>query len=348
MGFSVTAIGAAANSIGAAQLQANAVTAVKILDGAVTLSKLPDGVLTANPAGRAKLADSFLPYVKAFPDLAVTCQRTWDPATQTLQSVLAGITDADASKPYEVVVPSGRFALPADFILKSFVSLKGAGGRSRLTTFTGGAFAFQQIAAQAAAGVSRIKLTGIRFETCGLVLDFSADATKTVVLELDDVSMNGASPFNILGFSNANRNVAWRAKGSDFAGNNILTYAQGDFKASELYFNTFRDGAFDFWNCIFPNAATLATDPASTNGIYRFWGCYMGRTADNEVAESLLSYFARATESVYWYGGPLLGASDPNTLAQLAGVQKGALYVTTAGVLYIKTAAIGTNTWAAV
>jgi hypothetical protein len=56
MSFSVTAIGAAPNSIGAAQLQANAVTDVAIANGTITVNKMNPNRIAGQPGDPAQTA----------------------------------------------------------------------------------------------------------------------------------------------------------------------------------------------------------------------------------------------------------------------------------------------------
>lgn len=283
--------------------------------------------------------------------------RSWNPNTETLQALIDSITDMSSSKPYLITVPPGRYTTTqlgtAPLSVKPWVNLKGAGGRGRVTIFA--SCALTMLDASIPAGVNRWRMEGIRFETSPVSLLCTA-GTHTLVATIEDCPMNSASPMVVTGntYGTATLMVNLEIRNMNIDCNvgttQLFRLARVSFWNCDLLGMYFRDSDAYFGGCNLSSACNFVNDAASTGGWFEFFGCKIDTMALNDpTSESVLATaFASDNENVQIHN-VFHGATAPGSINYWGRIQPGALYFCNAdSKLYVKTGAVGTNTWTVV
>lgn len=266
----------------------------------------------------------------------------WDTKVNTLQSVIDGITDATLNKQYTIVVPPGRYTM-TDLTNKPFVNIKGAGGRSRVTVFASGSL---NLLAASLSGTSRMRVEGIRFETCPVRL-INAAAVNTIVATFIDCAFNGNSPITTTGNEYGSAAKMVNAEFRDCSIENNTTSQK--FELSKVTFVNsmclgmyFTNSDAFFQGCDLAVAANVV-NTGTAGGWFEFYGCRFATMAINDATSlSVLNTLCGGgSESVWIYGGIITGATaNPNTISNWANINGGALYLSTAAgseKLWVKT-----------
>lgn len=274
----------------------------------------------------------------------------WDVNAGTLQSLIDSITDASSTKPYTIHVPPGSYTVGA-ILLKPWVNLKGAGGRGRMTIFKSGSLGL--LDAAISSGVHRFRMDGIRMETCPVTFTCTTGG-KTLLAVMDDCPCNSASPIVTLGNSYGaattmvnlelrNMNIDCNTTSQKFELARVsfwqVTCLGLYFKNSDAY----------FFGCDISAGCNVSNDAASGGGWFEFQGCKIDKMAANDpTAESTLKTLCNSDNENVQIHGPFSGVTAPASINYWGRIQPGAMYIChTDGKLYIKTGAVGTNTWAA-
>jgi len=273
----------------------------------------------------------------------------WD-GIASLQTVLDAITDAAATKPYTIMIPPGQFTIGA-ILLKPWVNLKGAGGRGRMSIFKSGTLGL--LDAAISTGIHRFRMDGIRMETCPVTFTCTTNG-KTLLVVMDDCPCNSASPIVTLGetYGAATTMVNLELRNMNIDCN---TTAQ-KFKLARVSFWQvtclglyFKNSDAYFFGCDISAACNVVNDAASTGGWFEFNGCKIDRMASNSpTSESTIKTLCASDNENVQIHGNFCGYTAPASISYWGRIQPGAMYFcSTDSKLYVKTGAVGTNTWTA-
>jgi hypothetical protein len=275
----------------------------------------------------------------------------WNPAAGTLQALITSIADATATKTYTIMVPPGTISgasvtASSPLLLKPFINLKGAGGRGRVTIFTSVGLSF--LDAAMTTGTQRLRIEGIRFETCPLI--FTA-ASHTMVVTLEDCPINGASSIAFTGTSYASPS-ALEIRNLNIDRNttaNLYKFCQVSFWNSTLLGLYFEDADAYFFGCDI-GASCNAVNAGTAGGWFEFNACKIDQmTAGNEASESVLATFGVGGSENIQVHGKFNGYTAPGSVTAFTRMRAGTQYFCTTDFKeYVKTALVGTNTWAIV
>jgi hypothetical protein len=277
--------------------------------------------------------------------------RYWNPSVGTLQALITSITDATATKQYTIMVPPGTISgasvtASSPLLLKPFVNLKGAGGRGRVTIFTGVGLSF--LDAAMTTGTQRLRLEGIRFETCPLIMT-AASHVMSVVIE--DCPINGASSLAFTGTSYVSPSALEIRNLNIDRNTNAMYYkfAQVSFWNSTLLGLYFEDADAYFFGCDI-GATANCVNTGTAGGWFEFNNCKIDQmTVGDEASESVLATFGVGGSENIQVHGKFNGYTAPASVSAFTRMRAGTLYFcTTDFKLYVKTAVVGTNTWAVV
>jgi len=286
------------------------------------------------------------------PKLGLTREQFWPGGTgASLQAMITAITDATAAAPYTIHIPPGTWD-PGVLLLKPFVNLKGAGGGGRVTIFAGtGASSVGLLDAAIAGGqYARIRLDGIRFETCPVSL-ICTTTGKRLSAVIDDCPMNGNTPLVVTGeaYGAAATMVQLELRGLNLDRNaapQMFTFARVSFWQCQLMGMYFTDSDAYFFACDFTAGCNFVTAGVA-GGWFEFQGCKIDRMLPNDpTSESVLfTAFTGGNENVQVHGN-FCGATAPGTIGGFIHMQPGAIYFCSADDnLYVKTGLVGVNTW---
>jgi hypothetical protein len=274
----------------------------------------------------------------------------WNPAAETLQALITAITTATADNQYTIIVPPGHRTEAelgtTPVLLKPFVNLKGQGGRGRITVFHN--MGFSLLDAAMTTGTQRLRIDGIRFETCPLI--FTA-ASHVMSVILDDCPINGASSIVFTGTSYASRS-ALEIRNLNIDHNTVLNlykFAQVSFWNSTLLGLYFEDADAYFFGCDI-SAGCNMLNTGVAGGWFEFNACKIDQLiAGDSTSESVLSTFGVGGSENIQVHGSFVGQTAPDSVAAFINMRAGTLYFCHADAkLYVKTADVGTNTWAVV
>lgn len=274
----------------------------------------------------------------------------WNQANITLQALIDSITDAAAAKPYTIMVPPGQFTV-GDILLKPWVNLMGAGGRGRMTIFKSGSLSLLD-AALPASSVSRFRMDGIRMETCPVTFTCTS-AGKTLLPIMDDCPCNSASPIvstgRAYGAATTMVNLEIRNMNIDCNTNSqMFTFSRVSFWNSSLLGLYFTSSDAYFFGSDISSAANVVNAGAD-GGWFEFNGCKIDTMALNDpTSESTLATLCGGSNENVQVFGTMHGYTAPGSLTNWGRFQPGTLYFChTDSKLYVKTGAVGTNTWSA-
>jgi hypothetical protein len=279
-----------------------------------------------------------------------TVVKWWVSSVETLQALITGITDATAAKQYTIMIPPGYYEAAAlgttPLLLKPFINLKGAGGRGRITVFHN--IGLSLLDAAMTTGTQRLRMDGIRFETCPLI--FTA-ASHTMSVILDDCPVNNASSIAFTGTSYASRS-ALEIRNLNIDNNTtsmLYKFAQVSFWNSTLLGLYFEDADAYFFGCDI--AATCnAVNAGVAGGWFEFNNCKIDQmTVGDPASESVLATFGVGGSENIQVHGAFTGETAPGSVAAFIRMRAGTQYFChNDAKLYVKTADVGTNTWAIV
>jgi hypothetical protein len=277
--------------------------------------------------------------------------RRWVPADGTLQALITSITDATATKQYTIMIPPGTISgtsvtAASPLLLKPFINLKGAGGRGRVTIFTSVGLSF--LDAAMTTGTQRLRIQGIRFETCPLILT-AASHTMSVVIE--DCPINSASSIAFTGTSYASPSALEIRNMNIDRNTNAMYYkfAQVSFWNSTLLGLYFEDADAYFFGCDIGSGCN-AVNAGTAGGWFEFNHCKIDQmTTGAENSESVLATFGvGGSENIQVYGA-FVGETAPGSVAAFTRMRAGTQYFChNTAKLLVKTADVGTNTWVVV
>jgi hypothetical protein len=277
----------------------------------------------------------------------------WNPAVQTLKALYDSVTGTSTA-PAVIYVPPGTYTttqLGASLALKPWVNLKGAGGRGRVTIFSG--ITLTMADASIPAGVNRWRMDGIRLESSPINL-LCTTAGHTLVATLDDCPLNGNSPIitkgNAYGSGTTMVNLEIRDMNIDKnAAPQLFELSRVSFYSSNLLGMLFKDSDAYFLGCDLSSGCNVVNDAASAGGWFEFSGCKIDTMALNDpTSESVLATLCGSGNENVQVNCTMRGAADPNGIANWARFQAGALYFRFADAkLYRKTTDVGVNTWVA-
>lgn len=276
----------------------------------------------------------------------------WAPAVQTLQALITSITDATATKQYTIMVPPGyiegaTITASSPLLLKPFINLRGAGGAGRVTVFHNVGVSF--LDAAMTTGTQRLRLEGIRFETVALILTAASHVMSVAII---DCPINSASSIKFTGTSYAAPS-ALELRNLNIDNNttaNLYKFCQVSFWNCTLLGLYFQDADAYHFGCDISSGCNML-NTGSAGGWFEFNNCKLDQmTLGSEVSESVLATLGvGGSENIQVHGGPFVGYTAPGSLASLIRFRAGTEYFcTTDFKLYVKTALVGTNTWAVV
>jgi len=281
---------------------------------------------------------------------------TWNPISGvTLQQLINSMTGT-AAAPYTIKIPPGTYGPAqlgtAPLLVKPWVNLKGAGGRGRVTIFSG--CAVTMLDAAIPAGVNRWRMEGIRLQyTSPLTLLCTAE-THTLVATIEDCPMDGNSPLvatgNAYGAATTMINLELRNLNLDH--NTIaqmFTFCRVSFWSCTCLGMYFTDSDAYWFGCDLSSGCNVV-NAGVAGGWFEFNGCKIDTMALNDpTSESVLATLCGGGNENVQLFGTMHGAADPNAIANWARWQPGALYYRHANSsLYAKTGVVGDATWTVV
>ena len=317
------------------------------ITGTKTIAALKTAALSIGTAG-AEVAVTATP---AELNLALHgIVRWWIPADGTLQALITSITDATATKTYTIMVPPGYYEAAAlgtsPLLLKPFINLNGAGGAGRVTVFHNIGVSF--LDAAMTSGVQRLRLDGIRFETCPIIMTASSHQMSVV---LNDCPINSVSSIKFTGTSystystlelrNLNIDVNTTA--------NLYKYCRVSFWQCQLLGLYFEDADAYFFACDI-SADCNAVNAGTAGGWFEFNHCKIDQmTVGVPASESVLATFGVGGSENIQVHGAFTGETAPGSVTAFTRMRAGTQYFChNNGKLYVKTADVGTNTWVVV
>jgi len=275
----------------------------------------------------------------------------WNPVKETLQALITSISDATATKPYTIVVPPGHIpeadiTASTPLLLKGYVHLKGAGGSGRATIFHNVGVSF--LDAGMVSGVNRLRIEGIRFETCPIIMTAS---THQMVVTMIDCPINGASSLKFTGTSYATYS-ALELRNLNIDNNTtamLYKFAHVSFWNCTLLGLYFEDADAYLFGCDI-SAGCNAVNAGVAGGWFEFNHCKIDQmTVGDEASESVLATFGVGGSENIQVHGAFTGLTAPGSVAAFTRMRAGVQYFcTTDFKLYVKTALVGTNTWVVV
>jgi hypothetical protein len=268
----------------------------------------------------------------------------------SLQAIITAITDATSAKPYTIMIPPGTFN-PGALAGKPWVNLRGAGGRGRMTVFAGTGTSSFTVDATAIAGTSRFRMDGIRFETVPVTFT-KPNAGGTLVVTVDDCPMNSNSPVHTHGYTYGAASTMVNIEFSNLnMDHNTITQT---FQLSRVTFRNctllgmyFQDSDAYFYGNDISSGCNFVNSATSAGGWFEFAGNKIDTMVLNDpTSESVLATaFASDNENVQIHN-IFHGYTAPGSISYWGRIQPGALYFcNTDSKLYVKTGAVGTNTW---
>ena len=286
-----------------------------------------------------------------FDALAIGQVIYWSPADQTLQALIGSITDATATKTYTIIIPPGhlteaQITAATPLTLKGYVNLKGAGGAGRVTIFHNIGVSF--LDAGMVSGVNRLRIEGIRFETCPIIMKA---ASKQMVVTMIDCPINGASSLKFTGTSYATYSALEFRNGNIDNNTTAMLYkfCRVSFWNSTLLGLYFNDADAYFNGCDISSGCN-AVNAGVAGGWFEFNHCKIDQMIiGDEASESVLATFGAGGSENIQVHGAFTGLTAPASLATLNRFRAGTQYFcTTDFKLYVKTALVGTGTWVVV
>jgi hypothetical protein len=293
---------------------------------------------------------------------------TWDSTKITLQGLLNTITDATSTNVYDIIIPPGQgggYDYVGALTLKPFVNLKGAGGKDIRTvlSFTGG---IKIASANLISGNNRITLSGIRLNNTVVTLE-NLTGTDTLSMFLDDMYMPSHAYLQVCGASYALRaktNIylfdSWHQNNSQAQSAFIYSkvYAWGgemhmfNYVDSDAMFEGTRLKSDQMADVTSANYKSIAAGTGlSCSMIYHNCGeeRYTPQTGVS-LFHHMMANWAGNTNTGQ-INGVIKGSGAPAGDVGLEGskdYELGTMYIDCAsGVLYVKTAVAGTDTWVA-
>ena len=275
----------------------------------------------------------------------------WNPAKETLQALITSIADATATKVYTIVVPPGHIpeadiTASTPLLLKGYVNLKGAGGAGRATIFHNVGVSF--LDAGMVSGINRLRIEGIRFETCPIIMTAS---THQMVVTMVDCPINGVSSIKFTGTSYATYS-ALEMINLNIDNNttaNLYKFAHVSFWSCTLLGLYFEDSDAYFNGCDISSGCNCV-NAGVAGGWFEFNHCKIDQmTTGDEASESVLATFGVGGSENIQVHGSFTGLTAPGSVSAFIRMRGGVQYFCTTNYkLYVKTAAVGTNTWAVV
>ena len=279
----------------------------------------------------------------------------WNPSLITLNALIATITDAVSTKPYTIAIPPGYYTstqLGTALSLKPWVNLKGAGGRGRMTVFYGVAVSLLD-ASLIPATVNRFRMDGIRFETCPLTFTCTG-ASRTLLPVLDDCPCNSNSPIvttgRTYGAATTMVNLEIRNMNIDCnTSSQLFELSRVSFWNATLLGLYFKNSDAYCFGCDISSGCNVVNDATSGGGWFEFNGCKIDTmTLNDPTSESTLATLCGSGNENVQVFGTMHGVTAPGSLTNWGRFQPGANYFCHGdSKLYVKTGAVGTNTWAA-
>lgn len=312
--------------------------------------------------GLAKLGSSYIE--KDGPNVVLY----WNSSQTTLQALITSITDATSANVYDIIIPPGQdgaYNYTGALTLKPFVNLRGAGGKDIKTVmkFTGG---IQISATDLISGNNRITISGIRFNDTVTTIE-NAGGSNTLTVFFNDMYMPATSYVRVCGASYALRaktNIyffdSWHQNNTQSQSAFIWckVYVWGgemhmfNYVDSDAVFNNVRLKSDQMADVTSANYKTQAAGTGlSCSLIYHNCGeeRYAGQQGVS-LFHHLMANWTGNTNTAQ-VNGTIKGTGTPAGDVGLEGSKDyefGTIYVdTTAGPLYVKTAAAGTDTWTA-
>lgn len=279
--------------------------------------------------------------------------KVWDQTVCTLQTLITSLTGT-AAAPYTIIIPPGYYEAAAlgtsPLLLKPWVNLRGMGGTQRMTVFHNITVAF--LDAACSAGANRLRIDGIRFETCPMQFIITTGG-RYMLVYIDDCAFNNVSPIktqgSVYGSATTMCNIAFNNCSIEVnvATTQLFELSRVTFKNSTCYGMYFKSSDAYFFGCDIGSGCNFVNDAASVGGWFEFTGCKIDTMALNDpTSESVLkTAFASDNENVQIFGN-FHGYTAADSINYWGRIQPGAMYYCHAdGKLYVKTGAVGTNTW---
>jgi len=226
------------------------------------------------------------------------------------------------------------------------------GGNNRMTVFHN--ITVSYLDAALSAGSNRIRIDGIRFETC----PFTATQTtggRYNLMYVDDCAFNNASPItftgSVYGAATTSVNCTFNNCSIEVNSGAVQKFelSRVTFKNTTCYGMYFKNSDAYFFNCDLGSGCNFVNDAASAGGWFEFTGCKIDTMVLNDpTSESVLATaFASDNENVQIHG-TFYGNTAPGSINYWGRMRPGTLYYCNSdSKLYVKTGAVGTNTWAA-